>query len=203
MSRASEVLDEYWRAGVVARAEMERLLSAAGLVVTELVPDGDGWRLRLAQSAPGVVPREAAPVATDARAGGRSTLSVAPLVRRPGETLMELVGRADGRFRIRRAATGAGGIGEGEVQAQERICWLGGTLVGDTMLALRHLGEPEDGEDVVVELRRQFGLFEQESVRLVGTSDSAPFLAAIDRWMPPAFPRGDAFLAGVEGSTHA
>lgn len=204
MSRAREVLDEYRRVDAAAREEVGRLLAPAGLEVTEMVRDGEGWRLRLVDAVvAGHVSSSPVPsVVPVVRAAARSTGAAEALVREGGESLMSLVSRAGNRLRVSETE-GPGGLRAAAAGAVERIAWLGGTLVGDTVLALRHLGRPEDGDDVVGELHRQLRLFRQESERLLGTDDPAPFLAAVDRWMPPAFPRGAVFLARAEEVAHA
>ncbi|HEU4457370.1 MAG TPA: hypothetical protein VFR81_30150 [Longimicrobium sp.] len=211
MSRASEVLEALRRAEAAAREEVARLLAPAGLAVSEIRPDGDGWRLRVVadvRSAAGGAGREGAqPVAAaDDSAGARvpapQTRGVEPLVRQPGETLMALVSRAGDRLRVSRGE-GPGGVCVEPATDAERVEWLAGTLVGDTVLALRHLGEPEDGDRAIEELHRQLGLFLRESRRLVRSEDPGPFLEAVDRWMPARFPRGRAFLARGEGVAHA
>lgn len=207
MNRAREMLESYQRADAAAREELGRLLAPAGLFVTELVRDGGGWRLRLADSPSRVdaapLPAGAVPAQLD---GGvreepivdttSARSAAAPLVRVAGESLMSLVGRRDERLRVTRTA--GGGLRAEPAGASERVVWLGGTLVGDTVLALRHLGQLEEGPHVEAELHRQLRLFTQESTRLAGSGDPAPFLAAVDRWMPAAFPRGADFLAGGE-----
>ena len=220
MSRASEVLEQLRHAETAAREEVERLLAPAGLAVSEIRSDGDGWRLRVvpreadARSAPGGAGRDADPApvaAAESRRRGPAPLTrgvepltrgVEPLVRQPGETLMALVSRAGDRLRASRA-DGPGGVCVAPATDAERVEWLAGTLVGDTVLALRHLGEPEDGEKAVQELLRQLGLFLRESRRLIRSEDPGPFLDAIDRWTPAGFPRGRAFLAAGEGVVHA
>lgn len=213
MSRASEVLEQLRRAEAAAREEVERLLAPAGLVVSEIRSDGEGWRLR-------VVPRgaevrggagreeDSAPSVGTADSSARVrpaaplTRGVEPLVRQPSETLMALVTRAGDRLRVS-GGEGPGGVCVAPATDAERVEWLAGTLVGDTVLALRHLGEPEDGERALEELHRQLGLFLRESRRLIRSEDPRPFLDAIDRWMPAGFPRGPAFLARGEGVAHA
>lgn len=217
MNRASEVLEQLRRAEAAAREELERLLVPAGLAVSEIHPDGDGWRMR-------VSPRDAAVRSTAGGADphGASTRARAspvdsaplpptppplargapPLVRQAGETLMALVSRADGRLQVP-GRPGPGGVCVAPATDAERVGWLAGTLVGDTVLGLRHLGEPEDGERAVEELHRQLGLFQRESLRLVRSEDPAPFLEAVDRWTPAGFPRGQAFLARGAGVAHA
>jgi hypothetical protein len=214
MSRASEVLGELRRAEAAAREEVGRLLAPAGLAVSEIRPDGDGWRLRVVPldsevgSAPGAAGREKYPAqsvaASDAsaRVPAPLTRGVEPLVRQPGETLMALVSRAGDRLRVSRGE-GPGGVCVAPATDAERVEWLAGTLVGDTVLALRHLGEREDGDRAMEELHRQLGLFLRESRRLIRREDPGPFLEAVDRWMPPDFPRGRAFLARGEGVAHA
>ena len=216
MSRASEVLEQLRRAEAAAREEVERLLAPAGLVVSEIRPDGDGWRLRVLPldvgvrsawggdgldggPAPSVRPADSE---AHARAAAPLTRGVEPLIREPGETLMALVSRAGDRLRVSRGE-GSGGVCVAPANDAERVEWLAGTLVGDTILALRHLGEPEDGEKAVQELLRQLGLFLRESRRLIRSEDPAPFLEAVDRWTPAGFPRGPAFLARGEGVAHA
>jgi hypothetical protein len=115
---------------------------------------------------------------------------------------MALVSRAGGRLPVARGQD-AGGVCVAPATDAERVGWLAGTLVGDTILGLRHLGEPEDGERALQELHRQLGLFLRESRRLGRREDPAPFLEAVDRWTPPGFPRGQAFLARGEGVAHA
>ena len=115
---------------------------------------------------------------------------------------MALVSRAGDRLPVARGQ-GAGGVCVAPATEAERVGWLAGTLVGDTILGLRHLGEPEDGERAIQELHRQLGLFLRESRRLVRREDPAPFLEAVDRWTPAGFPRGQAFLARGEGVAHA
>jgi hypothetical protein len=204
MSRAREVLEEYRRADAAARQEVDRLLAPAGLVVTELARDGEGWRLRLVPGAGGAVPATPPVPAAEHRVQGeeRVTSGVEPLVRAPGESLLALAARGGDRLRITRAG-GEGGLRVPPAAAEDRIGWLAGTLVGDTVLALRHLGEPEEGEAVVAELHRQFRLFTQESTRLIGAGEPGPFLQAVDRWMPSGFPRGAAFLSRGEDVAHA
>lgn len=216
MSRASEVLEQLRRAEAAAREEVERLLAPAGLVVSEIRPDGDGWSLRVVSRDADVwsVPSGAGPDGTSAQslaasvasAGSRvpapRTRGMEPLVRQPGETLMALVTRGGDRPRVSRAE-GPGGVCAAPATDAERVEWLAGTLVGDTVLALRHLGEPEDGERALEELHRQLELFLRESRRLIRSEDPGPFLDAIDRWMPAGFPRGQAFLAHGEGVAHA
>ena len=213
MNRASEVLEQLRRAEAAAREELERLLVPAGLAVTDMHAEGDGWRLRVA-------PRDS--VVRSAAGGGEEVgpeaslrdspaeppasrplpRSAPPLVRQPGETLMALVSRAGDRLPVARGQ-GAGGVCVAPATEAERVGWLAGTLVGDTILGLRHLGEPEDGERAIQELHRQLGLFLRESRRLVRREDPAPFLEAVDRWTPAGFPRGQAFLARGEGVAHA
>lgn len=201
MNRASEVLEELRRAEAAARDELERLLAPMDVAVGEIRADGDGWRLRL-------LPREAgthvAPAPEPARAAttpGRDveprSRGVEPLVRRPGETLMALVSRAGDRLRVSRGE-GPGGLRVAPATDAERVRWLGGTLVGDTLLALRHLGEREDGDRAIQELVRQLELFRAESRRLVRSEDPASFLEALDHWTAASFPRGRAFLARAE-----
>ena len=209
MSRASEVLEQLRRAEAAARDEIERLLAPAGLAVREVRAEGDGWQLRIAPSDPGVPGRpgsvglDAAPAET-ARPSAPAPLTrgVEPLVRQPGETLIALVSRAGDRLRVSRGE-GKGGVCVAPATDDERVEWLAGTLVGDTILALRHLGEPEDGERALQELHRQLGLFLHESRRLVRSEDPGPFLAAVNRWTPAGFPRGRAFLAADAGVAHA
>lgn len=214
MSRASEVLGELRRAEAAAREEVERLLAPAGLAVSEIRPDGDGWRLRVVPldadvwTAPRGAGREEDPATSVAAADASHrvptprTRGVEPLVRQSGETLMVLVSRAGDRLRVSRGE-GPGGVCVAPATDAERVEWLAGTLVGDTVLALRHLGEPEDGERAMEELHRQLGLFLRESRRLVRSEDPGPFLDPVDRWMPAGFPRGRAFLARGEGVAHA
>lgn len=209
MSRASEVLEQLRRAEAAAREEIERLLAPAGLAVSEIRAEGDGWRLRVAPQGPAVpggvgsTGLEAAPAASALPpAPAPLTCGVERLVREPGETLMALVSRAGDRLRVSRGE-GRGGVCVAPATDAERVEWLAGTLVGDTILALRHLGEPEDGERALQELHRQLGLFLHESRRLVRSEDPAPFLAAVDRWTPAGFPRGRAFLVAGEGVAHA
>ncbi|HEX6369837.1 MAG TPA: hypothetical protein VF006_13040 [Longimicrobium sp.] len=214
MSRASEVLEQLRRAEAAAREEVERLLAPAGLAVSEIRPDGDGWRLRVVprnddvRSAPGGAGRDEDPARSvgtadsSARGAAPLTRGVEPLVREPGETLMSLVSRAGDRLRVSPGG-GPGGLRVPAATDAERVAWLAGTLVGDTVLALRHLGEPEDGERAVQELHRQLGLFLRESRRLIRSEDPAPFLEVVDRWTPAGFPRGRAFLARREGVAHA
>jgi hypothetical protein len=209
MSRASEVLEQLRRAEAAAREEIAHLLAPAGLAVSEVRPEADGWRLL-------VVPREpevpggpgrgelgaAPPASACPPAPAPLTRGVEPLVRQPNETLMALVSRAGDRLRVSRA-DGPGGVCVAPAMDAERVEWLAGTLAGDTILALRHLGEPEDGDRALRELHRQLGLYLHESRRLVRSEDPAPFLAAVDRWTPSGFPRGRAFLAAGEGVAHA
>ena len=211
MSRASEVLEQLRRAEAAAREEVERLLAPAGLVVSEIRSDGEGWRLRVVPRGAEVrggagrdedPARSVGTADSSAPAVAPLTRGVEPLVREPGETLMALVSRAGDRLRVSRGG-GPGGLRVPPAAEAERVAWLAGTLVGDTVLALRHLGEPEDGERAVQELHRQLGLFLRESRRLVRSEDPAPFLAAVDRWTPAGFPRGRAFLARGEGVAHA
>ncbi|HEX8243443.1 MAG TPA: hypothetical protein VF541_08110 [Longimicrobium sp.] len=198
MNRASEVLEKLRRAEAAACEELERLLAPAGLAVGEIRADGDGWRLRLL---PRHAHAHAAPTAAAALAqppdGESRSRGVEPLARRPGETLMALVSRAGDRLRVSRG-DGPGGLRVTPASDVERVRWLGGTLVGDTLLALRHLGEPEDGDRALQELVRQLDLFRAESRRLIRSEDAAPFLEALDRWTPAACPRGRAVLARAE-----
>lgn len=214
MSRVSEVLEQLRRAEAAAQEEIERLLAPAGLAVREIRSDGEGWRLRLVppgadvRSAPGGATRDEGPARSreaadsSARAPAPLTRGVEPLVREPSETLMALVSRAGDRLRVSRGS-GPGGLRVPPATEAERVGWLGGTLVGDTVLALRHQGEPEDGEKAVQELLRQLALFLRESRRLIRSEAPAPFLEAVDRWTPAGFPRGRAFLARGEGVAHA
>lgn len=212
MSRASEVLEQLRRAEAAAREELERLLVPAGLAVSEIRPDGDGWRLRVVprdadvRSAPGGAedPARSVGAAADSSTRGAAPLTrgIEPPVREGSETLMALVSRVEDRLRVS-PGDGPGGLRVPAATEAERVAWLAGTLVGDTVLALRHLGEPEDGERAVQELHRQFGLFLRESRRLIRSEDPVPFLEAVDRWTPPGFPRGRAFLARGEGVAHA
>jgi hypothetical protein len=197
MNQVSEVLVALRRAEAAARDELERLLAPAGLGVAEIRADGEGWRLQ-------VVPRNAArevvppaPAAPATHAGARARRTADPLVRQPGETLIALVSRAGDGLRAGRG-DGPGGVRAPAATDAQRVQWLGGTLVGDTLLALRHLGEPEEGERALQELVRQLDLFRRESRRLVRGEDPAPFLEALERWTPPGFPRGRAFLARSE-----
>lgn len=197
MSRIRELLDESRRADAAARAEVERLLAPADLVVTELARDGDGWRLRISVAEGGavdVVPRPATAAVPRLARAEPVTRGVEPLVRVSGESLLALAARGGVRLRITRGG-GEGGLRMPPAAPEERIAWLGATLVGDTVLARRHLGEAEEGDAVVAELHRQLRLFGQESRRLIESGDPGPFLQAVDRWMPSGFPRGDAFLA--------
>jgi len=205
MSRASEVLQEYRRAEAAAREEVGRLLQPAGLRVSEIAPAGEGWRLHVVPAAGlvGPAPETAPAAAATATNGGlpappvrNVTAGVAPLVRAEGETLMQLVARAGPELRVG-AAAGAGGVRVAPASSQERMEWLAGTLVGDTILALRHLGEPEDADAALQDLHRQLRLYREQSRRLVGREELAPFVAAVDRWTPPGFPRGAAFLSGA------
>jgi len=198
MSRARELLEECRRAETAAREEIGRLLTPAGLLVTGLVAEPGGWTLRLAPPAGGAAAGSAV-AATRARPAGSGAASgeIVPRVRAPGETLLGVAGRADDRLRVS-GGVGKGGLRAPALSAQERIAALGGTLVGDTVLALRHLGDPEEGEAVVTELHRQLRRFREESTRLLGHGDPAPFLVAMDRWMPAAFPRGSDFLSRAE-----
>lgn len=207
MNRTSEVLEQLRRAEAAAREEVERLLEPAGLAVIEIHSDGDGWRLRVARRDPMV--RSAAGGSDAARPRAlRSPVALpterraASLVRQPGETLMALVSRAGVRLPVLHAQ-GRGGVCVAPATDRERVVWLAGTLVGDTVLGLRHLGEPEDGERALQELHRQLGVFLRESRRLVRSDDPGPFLEAVDRWTPAGFPRGQAFLARGKGVAHA
>ncbi len=204
MSRASEALEQFRRAEAAAREEIERLLAPAGLAVSEVRVEGDGWRLRVAPQGPEVPggPADAERKAASPASTRPPAPAPAPLVREPGETLMAAVSRAGDRLRVSRGE-GPGGVRVAPAADAERVEWLAGTLVGDTILALRHLSEPEDGERALQELHRQLGLFLHESRRLVRREDSAPFLTAIDRWTPAGFPRGRAFLARGEEVAHA
>jgi hypothetical protein len=199
MSRASEVLEQLRHAEAAAREEIGRLLAPAGLVVGEARVEGDGWRLlvvplrselRDGQGSAAVEPlaRAAAPGPAPLARGAE------PLVRRPGETLIGLVSRAGDQLRVSRGE-GQGGIRVAAATNAERVEWLAGTLVGDTILALRHLGEAEDGERAFPELQRQVGLFQDESRRLGQSDDPAPFMAAVARWTPAGLPRGGALVA--------
>ena len=197
MSRVRELLEDARRADAAAREEVGRLLAPAGLSVTELASDGDGWRRRIAVAGGGVVglaPRPPAAAGTQPTRQEPLTQGVEPLVRGDGESLLALAARGGDRLRITRG-DGEGGLRMPAAAPQERIAWLGGTLVGDTVLARRHLGQPEEGDAVVAELHRQLRLFGQESTRLIGAGEPGPFLEAVHRWMPPGFPRGGAFLA--------
>lgn len=213
MSRVSEVLERYREAEAAAREEVERLLAPAGLRVGEFRSDGDGWRLHLLPAgAQGSVPAEATGRGQAGESQGAARPAVPPagsptqgvpaLVREGEESLMAMVGRAGDGLRVNREA-GPGGFRVSPAAESERVTWLAGTLVGDTILALRHLGEPEDGTTALHELHRQLGLFRRESRRLTGSDDAEAFLAAVDRWTPAGFPRGAAFLARAEEVAHA
>lgn len=209
MSGASEALKRYRQAEAAVREEVGRLLAPAGLAVRGLRPEGGGgWRLWVipagapaprAGAGEGAVGME--PPA-EAGGAGSPTAGAAPLARRDGETLAELVSRADGRLRVGRGE-GPGGIRAVPATAEARVEWLAGTLVGDTLLALRHAGEPEDAEAALRHLYRQLGRFRGESERLGGSGDPAPFLAALGRWAPAGFPGGAEFLDGAEAAAHA
>jgi hypothetical protein len=195
MSRAMELLEECRRVEAEARAEIGRLLAPASLVVTALAPEPGGWTLRLAPLAEdGAAGRAAAPVTRPLAGQGAAVSEIAPRVRAPGETLVDVVGGVVNRLHVN-DGVGRGGLRTPVLPTERRIAALAGTLVGDTVLALRHLGDPEEGEAVVVELHRQLRRFEAESTRLQGHGDPEPFLSAVDRWMPAGFPRGSDFLS--------
>jgi hypothetical protein len=131
------------------------------------------------------------------------TVGAAALQRAPGETLMALVARASTALRVRGAGA-AGGIRIAAPNPAVQVEWLAGTLVGDAILALRHVGAPEDGDEAVADLHRQLRVFRGECRRLLGHDDDAPFLVALASWTPAGFPRGPAFLArGGEVVDHA
>jgi len=201
-----QALDDLARAQAEVARELSRLLAPAGLVVRDAAAAGSGWRLYVeAADAPPETGRVRPETSSGAapRPRANRTAGVAALQRAPGETLMALVARAGEELRVGGASAGGGiriAAPEPEVHAQ----WLAGTLVGDVILALRYLGEPEDGDRAVVELHRQLRVFRQESRRLLGRDDDAPFLVALESWTPAGFPRGPAFLArGGEVVYHA
>lgn len=215
MSQVNEAMAAYARAEGAAREALERLLAPAGLRVSRIRRDGAGWRLRVvpavdADHGARVDGRQSSshggPAHADSRAeggsgesGGRGLAEQEPVVRREGETLMALTARAGGGMRV--AAGGPGGLRPPTVADAERVRWLGATLVGDTLLAFRHLGRPEDGPEALAALHAQLELFRRESARGGHAWEPSPFLEALDRWTVPGFPRGAAFLsARVEGA---
>lgn len=209
MSLERDVLDAYRNAEVVAREQLDRLLAPAGVSVVEVLPDGDGWRLRLvpvAAASTQQIPGSAAAT----RSGGMAvhsrspslTAGVAPLVRGAGESLFALAQRGAGRLRVDRD-DGPGGVCAAALDDVERVRLLAGTLVGDTVLALRHLGEEEEAPGAAVELERQFHLLIAESRRLGLTEDPAPFAAALDRWTPGLSPGDLPWLRVAMEATHA
>jgi hypothetical protein len=195
-------LIEYRRALAALHGEMDLLLAPAGLRVDAVQPEGAGWVLRVSGN-------DAEAPAGGAGAGSASgvtgavdrTVGIARAVRAAGalsragdETLMEMLGRAGAHLTLGRLR-GEGGLRAAAPDGSERLAWLAATLVGDTVLAVRHGGGAEDGDGVMEELQRQLAVFRRESRRVSGAEDSAPFLAAVDAWMPAGFPRGTAFLA--------
>lgn len=204
MSRATEVLEALVRAEAAAREELERLLAPAGLRVGEVLREGDGWRVLLRNGARSRG-REGDAAPTPGRAEGVLGLSAAEtrppppthdaraLVRREGETLAALVDRAGERLRVC-PGDGPGGIALPAPAPGERLAWLAGTLVGDTVLALRERGEPEDGESAHAQLPRQLALFREESVRVSGSADTGPFREALSRWSAAGFLLGEGVM---------
>ncbi|MBB4635994.1 hypothetical protein [Longimicrobium terrae] len=217
MSQVNEALAAYARAEGAAREALERLLAPAGLRVSRIRRDGAGWRLRVvpavdADHGARVDGRQSSshggPVHPDPRAEGGSGERVGrgmaerePVVRREGETLMALTARAGEGMRV--AAGGAGGLSVPAATDAERVRWLGATLVGDTLLALRHLGRPESGPEALVALNGQLELFRRESARGGHAFEPSPFLEALDRWAGPEFKRGVEFLTLSAEDAHA
>jgi hypothetical protein len=183
MSRERNALDAYRSAGLTAREQLDRLLAPAGVSVAELFPDGDGWRLRLVPQSVSMEPPDSV-VGMPGHTGRRSiTAGVAPLLRNPGESLFAMAQRGAGTLRVSRD-DGPGGLCVAVLDQAERIRLLAGTLVGDTVLALRHLGEDAEGPGAAVELEHQYRLFVAESRRLGPPEDPALFASALERWVP-------------------
>lgn len=217
MSQVNEAMAAYARAEGAAREALERLLAPAGLRIARIRSDGAGWRLRVVPVAEAdhgarVDGRESrshgGPVHADPRAEGGSGERVGrgvaerePVVRREGETLMALTARAGEGLRV--AGGGAGGLRVPAATDAERVRWLAATLVGDTLLALRHLGRPEDGPEVLVALHAQLELFRRESARVGHALEPSPFHEALDRWLGPEFKRGVEFLTLSAEDAHA
>jgi hypothetical protein len=195
-------LIEYRRALSALHGELDLLLAPAGLRVDAVQPEGAGWVLRVSGTETGAaVSGAGAGSATrvssvaDAASGiARAAREAVALTRAGNETLMEMLGRAGAHLAVGRLR-GEGGLRATAPEGDERLAWLAATLVGDTVLAVRHVGGPEDGAEVMEELQRQLAVFGRESRRVSGAEDPAPFLAAVDSWMPAGFPRGAAFLA--------
>lgn len=206
MSSMTDALETYRRAEAGVRAALDRILSAEGLHVTAISAEGEGWRLHVTGwvAAPVSVRAEPSTGPAEPKAPNRDhpARSATALRRAPGETLMALTGRASDGLRIATSSASPGSMRSGPVSDEQRIRWLGATLVGDTILGLRHLGEPEDGPGARQELGRQYRVFLAEGRRL-GNADPAPFLDAIDQWTPAGFPRGVAFLSIVDGESDA
>lgn len=202
----TDALETYRRAEAGVRTALDRILSVEGLHVTAISPEGEGWRLHVTRWVAAPVPVRAEPSTgrAEAKAPYRDhpVRSAAALRRAPGETLTALTGRAGDGLRIATSSARPGGIPSEPLSDEQRIRWLGATLVGDTILGLRHLGEPEDGPGARQELGRQYRVFLAESRRL-GNEDPAPFLDAIDKWTPVGFPRGGAFLSILDGGSDA
>lgn len=217
MSRADEVMAAYARAEGAAREALERLLAPAGLRVSRIRSDGAGWRLRVvpvveadhgARVDGGQSGSHGGPADATARVEGGAGEFVGsglaerePAVRREGETLMALTARARGGMRV--STGGPGGLRPPTATDADRVRWLGVTLVGDTLLALRHLGRPEDGPEALVALHEQLELFRRESAGGGRKGGTEVFLDALDRWTAPGFPRGAAFLAARVEGAHA
>lgn len=199
----SEVLQTYRRAGSEARALLDRLLAPAGVAVTRVVPEGDGWTVHVVPRAPVTDVVQSSPGDRPRSAPGRpSTHGVEPLVRREGESLFALASRGGGELRVREDR-GPGGICVPPLDAAERIRLLAGTLVGDTILALRHLGDAEDGPAAREEMDRQFTLFVEESARLGVVVDPVVFASAVEQWAPGMAAIGGAWSSFERGNHHA
>lgn len=199
--------DALRRATERVRGELDRLIAPAGLRVETVHTDGSGWMVRLLDVS-GHSRGEPVPVADHVDVGPPRERAPAPrrtpwnggaaLMRSGSESLTKMLARAGSELRLRRMS-GEGGLRASAPTEAERLTWLAWTLVGDTVLALRHLGHPEDGPRAEAELCQQFEVFLRESDR-AGAGDTRPFLDALDAWTPPPFPRGPAFLRLVEAA---
>lgn len=207
MSRVRELLRQRDDLDVTLCAELDTLLAPAGLRVRLVESDGIGYTIKadpVNQNGAGV---HAGPtssgemVAPEGRP--RNTLGTpSPLpqaLERAGdETLASLLQR------VRPGpAEGPGGIRTSAVASAVALNLLAGTLVGDTMLALTHLGQQADAAVAMEALGRQLEVFRAESGRLGAGDDLAPFLRALELWAPARVPRGEAFLNTVAGGVHA
>lgn len=200
MSRVTELLQDLERIEAEIRSELSAALAPLGLRVRGIQSDGVGYLLQvdpLEVQPPGARERDrvsalAAPVSEAARGERAATASTKaeprtfpPRMERIGdETLAALVARAPRNP----AAEGPPGIRTPPVNPERSVELLAGTLVGDTVLALTHLGEQNDAGRSASELGQQLVLFRSESKRLVGHADDTLFARAVERWAPAGFP---------------